>query len=272
MLVVATANNKGGVGKTTLSVNLAVGFAQREFSGHKPRVLLVDLDGQAQSTKWLAPHFSGDAEAVPTAFAALTTGKVEGAILPASKHERVFVLPATDDLLSADLDLARAIGGTGLLAKALRPLEDVIDVIIIDCPPSLGLTVAAALCASDAVISPVFASDLALQGLARMEEAITQVRERLNASVQMLGYVLVGADSRERITAEARKMLSENAPHPLFKSEVRLSTAAKSLQSRGLTVFDPKADQRGAEDYPALIEEIASKLLPTTTVASATAA
>lgn len=254
MRTFAIANSKGGVGKTTLAVHLATGLARE---GH--RVLLADLDPQANATGWLLGPLEPAARGVADV---LTKGRPPdaGELHPVPGRDGLTVLPSTPSLAGADLALAGEVAGETVLRRALAPLRTRFDFVVLDCPPTLGLTVLSALCAADTVIAPVLGAYLSLTGLKRLEDTCERIRERLGARTRVLGYVLFAADPREAITAEARELLEREAPGRLLSAEVRVSTAAKALPARRETAWDEGADPRGAEDYPAVLAEIMARL------------
>jgi chromosome partitioning protein len=253
MQTIAVANAKGGTGKTTVSVHLAVGLAK---AGR--RVLLVDLDPQGNAGLWLLGHLSEKAEGIAEA---LTSGRLTDAHLhSAPEFAGLRIAPATSKLASADLMLASEIGGETILGKVLRTRSADFDVAVLDCPPNIGMTVISALCAADAVISPVLPAYLTLSGLRTMTDTIARIRERLNVRTDVLGYVLFAADSREAITAEAREVLRQQMGEQLYDAEIRVSTAAKSLPAHRRTAWDKGSDSRGFDDYDAFIKETVRRL------------
>ena len=256
MITLAAANAKGGTGKTTLAVHLAVGLARK---GH--RVVLVDLDPQGNATTWLlgqlGPGTTGIADAILR----------DGTIIPADLHTvpseaNLNVLPATATLSTVDFKLGTEVAGERALSEALAPLADRFDYAIVDCPPSMGMTVLAGLCAANAVLAPVLPAFFSLTGLRRLEETVARIRARLGAATRVLGYVLFAADPREAITAETRALLTSEAKEKLFNAEIRVSTAAKALPARRLTAWDPGADTRGADDYEQILTEVLRRLDP----------
>jgi chromosome partitioning protein len=253
MRTIAIANAKGGTCKTTFAVHLATGLARDR------RVLLVDLDPQANATGWLlgplAREQRGVAEVLTQA-----TAPGPGELVDVPRHERLKMLPATQALASVDSVLAAEVAGERALAEALAPLESDFDAVIIDCPPTMGILVLTALCAADAVIAPVLPAFLSLSGLSKLESTVERVRRRLNASTRVAGYVLIGADPREAITTEVRDVLAKEAGDRLFRTQVRVSTAAKALPARHALAWDAGADRRGAEDYPAVLAETLERL------------
>ena len=253
--IIAVANAKGGAGKTTLSVHLATGLARAE-----QRTLLVDLDSQANATGWLLPPLPSSAPGIADALVrGLALDKV---LLEAPGRQGLWVAPATQALSSLDLALSAEVGGETLLAKALAGVGERFDVVVLDCPPNLGLSVVSAIYAARWLLSPVPTAFLALAGLRRLEDTLERIRERLNARTDVLGYVLFDVDSREAIAGEARELLEQQAAGRLFKAEVRTSAAAKALPAHRLTAWDPGADARGLDDYTALLAEVRQRLEP----------
>ena len=250
---IAVANAKGGAGKTSVAVHLAAGLAR---AGQ--RVLLVDLDTQANATGWLLPPLASTAAGVAEVLARGVP--LASVMFEVADRPGLWVAPSTPALAGLDLALANEVGGETLLASALGQVADRFDLVVLDCPPSLGLSVVSALFAAQWLLSPVPASFLALSGLRRLEDTLRRINERLNARTQVLGFVLFDVDAREAISAEARGLLEPTGK--LFKAEVRTSAAAKSLPGHRLTAWDPGADPRGLEDYTALVAEVQRRMTP----------
>jgi len=253
MKTLAIANAKGGTGKTTLAVHLATGLARQG-----KRVLLVDLDPQASATSWLL-GIGHDAN-VGTAEALLSKRIEHDHIRPIAGRDGLFLMPATTALAASEDVISRRPLAHLTLGKVLRGVAGSYDFAILDCPPAAGFYVVSALCAADGVVAPVLGAFLSLAGLRRLEEVVAEVREGLDSTTQVLGYVLFAADPREAITAEAREILGKEAGGKLYKAEVRVSTAAKALPARRETAWDAGADPRGAEDYPAIMRETLERL------------
>ena len=253
MQTIAVANAKGGTGKTTVSVHLAVGLTK---AGR--RVLLVDLDPQGNAGLWLLGRLPEKAEGIAEA---LTSGRLTDSQLQTVPDlDGLRIAPATSKLASADLMLANEIGGETILGKILRARSADFDAVVLDCPPNIGMTVISALCAADAVISPVLPAYLTLSGLRTMTDTIARIRERLNVRTDVLGYVLFAADSREAITSEAREILRQQMGEQLYDAEIRVSTAAKSLPAHRRTAWDKGSDARGLDDYDAFVKETVQRL------------
>ncbi len=251
MIVLAVANAKGGTLKTTLAVHLAAGLARQGA-----RVLLADLDPQGNASTWLVgdtPATAGAAEALRGHLTLEHTHDV-----PA--HPGLRLLHGGPTLAGAEITLAAEVAGETLLRRALMRLAGRFEYVVLDCPPALGLTVVSALVAADGVIVPLPPAFLALAGLARLEETLDRVVERLGAKARLLGAVLVAADPREAITGEIRALLRAELGPKCYRAEVRVSTAAKALPAHRRTAWDDGADPRGAEDYAAVLTETLKRL------------
>ncbi len=253
MRTLAIANAKGGTGKTTVAVHLAAGLARQGR-----RVLLIDLDPQGSASTWLLGIDHGVGAGTAEALLAKRIGPEHLHQVP-GYEQRLMILPATAELeVSRERIASRPVAHL-TLRRALRDIAGSYDYAVLDCPPAIGFLTVSALCAADAVLAPVLAAYLSLAGLRRLEELVAEVRDGLESETRILGYVLFAADPREAITAEARATL-QGAEARLFRSEVRISTAAKALPARRATAWDDGADERGSEDYRALLRETLAKL------------
>lgn len=250
MLQLVCANNKGGVGKTTLSVHLAAGFARAG-----KRTLLVDLDAQSQSTHWLNSSVSEEA----TTEAALVKGDVPW-LAPVTDRENLFMLHASESLAIVDTKLSGEVGWHTLLKTAIESHSDCLDVVVYDAPPNLGMSVVAAFYAADAIIAPVAPAFLSIVGLNGLHEVVGKVNDRLGGHVQVLGHVLFGSDNRDGRTKMARDVLLERYQDKVFDSEIRFSSKAASLPAKKQLAWDAKADPRGAHDYDRLVQETIARL------------
>jgi chromosome partitioning protein len=261
MRVLALASGKGGSGKSTTAVHLAVGLARQGR-----RVLLADLDPQGHATAWLLGLDDLPKAGTAEALLANKLGpehlrQIEEPNLRGEKGGALELLPSTRALHTADLSLAPEPGGHVILREVLKDYRDGgWDFVILDCPAALGFYSLAALCAAHGVVAPVPPTFLALSGLRQLEERIALAAKRLGADARLLGYLLFAVDPRKAITGESRDLLRREAGDRLYRAEVRISTAAESLPAYRRTAWDQGADPRGAEDYPAVLAETIERL------------
>lgn len=243
--VVALANQKGGVAKTTTTLNLGVAFVEMGYS-----VLVVDMDPQGNLT--MSQGLDPD-EIHPSMFNVLVQGvSIEDVI-----YEReVDIAASSIDLAGAELALASVIGRERALSKALFALGDKYDYILIDSPPSLGLLTINALTASDGVIVPVQCEYLSLRGLAQLERTLELVRENLNPNVHIVGILPTMFDSRTLHGNEAVEVLRSNFGDLVFKTVVKKTIKFAEAPVTGSSVlrYAPKSD--AAEAYRSLAREV----------------
>jgi chromosome partitioning protein len=247
--IVAVANQKGGVGKTTTAVNLATAFA---VQGR--RVLVVDLDPQANATAGL-----GVSEGMAATSYELLLGEVElGAVVTASAVPGLAVVPASPDLAAAEIELGTRPRREFLLSQALRSHLSDYDDVLIDCPPSLNLLTINALTAADRVLVPLQCEFYALAGLAQLMGTIDRVQRSLNPRLALQGVVLTMYDRRnnlcEQVAADVRGHFGSKVYNTVIPRNVRVSEAP----SHGLPVL--VYDQRcaGAQAYVELAAEMLS--------------
>jgi chromosome partitioning protein len=170
------------------------------------------------------------------------------------------VLPATDALSMAELQLSQEPGADRVLRTALEGLTGRFDFVVLDCPPNLGLVAYNALAAADGVVVPVLSTFFALQGLGRLEKTLAKVRARTNPAVRVLGYVHNVVDAREDIARETREVLRAEKGDALLGSELRVCTKQKSMPAKHLTAWDEGASPRGREDWESLLPEVLERL------------
>jgi len=261
MKVLVLASGKGGSGKSTTAVHLAVGLARQGR-----RVLLADLDPQGHATAWLLGLDDVPKAGTAEALLANKLGpehlrRIEEPNLRGEKGGMLELLPSTRALHTADLSLAPEPGGHVILREILEEYRgEGWDFAILDCPAALGFYSLSALCAAHGVVAPVPPTFLALSGLRQLEERISLASKRLGANARLLGYLLFAVDPRKTITGESRDLLRREAKDRLYRAEVRVSTAAESLPAHRCTAWDQGADSRGAEDYPAVLAETLERL------------
>ncbi len=253
-LIVAVANQKGGVGKTTTAVNLAAGLARRGL-----RTLLVDLDIQGSASATLGA--SPEEGQVDVARVLLEDGRsLDDAVVP-SRIEHLSVAPAGEQMALVDLHLASAYGRERVFERALRgPVCQGMDVILVDTAPYLGLLTINALVAAHKVLIPVSCEYLPMLGLKLLGDTLEKLRDRAGAKADVLGYVLTLVDRRERITAEVEDLLRGRFVDAVFKTVIRANTHHKAAPSHRRTIFEHEPEGgRGREDYEGLTAEVITR-------------
>lgn len=244
-MIIALVNNKGGVGKTTTTVNLAAALAQSR------RVLLVDADAQCSASLSL-----GIRNAERTLYDVLFNN------LPAAEaiHPGAFdVLPASPELAHADVSLTTVPERVTVMQRKLAPIKGKYDFILVDSPPSMSLLVVNILTACDAYIIPVVPQYLALEGLAAFMRAIHTVEQNIGGAGQLLGVLITIADYRTRATQETVELLRGHFGRKAFKTEIRVNTRLAEAPSYGKSIFDYDASASGAVAYSNLAIEVQNR-------------
>ncbi len=244
MKTAALLNQKGGVGKTTATVNAGVGLARMGL-----RVVLADLDPQAHLTRSLGvtPARGSLHDALRGAL------PMADILVPA---EGLLVAPADMALSGADLDFASAPGKERLLARALQGLP--CDVCLIDCPPNLGLLTVNALAAAGSVLIPVQAEYLALAGLAALMDTVEAART-INPGLEVLGIALMRYSHRKRLCREVASAVRSHFPDLLLETRVRECVSLAEAPGFGRSVFAYAPGRAGARDFAALARELAAR-------------
>ena len=252
--IMAVANQKGGVGKTTTAINLGAALARRDR-----RVLLVDLDPQGNASTGLGVP---PEDRRVTSYDLLLGEAAPQEAAHATTVANLRLVPATSDLSAADLELGRRQGRTHLLRGALRqPLMDdlALDYILIDCPPSLNILTINALIAAHSVLVPLQSEFFALEGLSQLMLTIREVRQTANPSLRIEGVALTMVDRRtslaQQVEADARENLGTLVFQTVIPRNVRLSEAPSHAQS----VLDYDPSSSGAAAYRALAAELMSR-------------
>jgi chromosome partitioning protein len=246
--ILAVANQKGGVGKTTTSVNLGAALAELGF-----RILVIDLDPQGNATTGLgidARNFERSMYDV-----IMRDTSLEDCIEPTST-KNLFVAPATIDLAGAEIELVPAFSREMKLKRAIETVIDDFDFVLIDCPPSLGLITVNALAAADEVLVPIQCEYYALEGLSQLMRNVHLVASNLNAGLDVSTIVLTMYDARtklsDQVAAEVREHFGDRVCRSVIPRTVRLSEAPSFGQP--ITAFDPAS--RGATAYRELAKEV----------------
>ncbi|MDK2821115.1 MAG: chromosome partitioning protein [Clostridia bacterium] len=246
--VIAVANQKGGVGKTTTAVNLSTCLAQE---GKK--VLLIDIDPQGNATSGLGLNRLKIDHSI---YDIIITGvPLEGVVI-STQIPKLSIVPATIELAGAEVELVTAIAREQKLKKALKEIKNQYDYIIIDCPPSLGLLTVNALTAADRVLIPIQCEYYALEGLGQLMNTIKLVSRHLNPNLEIEGVILTMFDPRTNLSLqvvdEVKKYFSEKVYKSIIPRNVRLSEAPSHGQP--ITLYDSRS--RGAEAYKELAKEV----------------
>jgi chromosome partitioning protein len=246
--VLAVANQKGGVGKTTTTVNLGAALAELGF-----RVLVLDLDPQGNATTGLGLN-PRDVEG--SVYDVLLADVTLADIIEPTSLKNLFVAPATIDLAGAEIELVPVMSRELRLRKAIDEIRDDYDIVMIDCPPSLGLLTVNGLAASDDVIVPIQCEYYALEGLGQLLRNVGLVQANLNPGLDVRGIILTMYDARtklaDQVVSEVRAYFGEKVYETVVPRTVRLSEAPSFGQP--IIVFDPTS--RGAKAYRDLAKEV----------------
>jgi len=258
MRTIAVMNQKGGVGKTTSSVNLSAALAEM---GH--RVLLIDLDPQAHASL----HLGIEIPSGETSVYDVLCGEASLASVCQKADDNLWVVPSNIDLASAEVELASVEGRETILSRRLADESQPYDYVIIDCPPSLGMLTINALVAVREVLLPMQPHFLALHGLSKLLRTIQLIAERMNPSLRLAGVVFCMYESGTRLAAEVRRDVDQFfqehcgqatpwSTARVFETAVRRNIRLAEAPSFGRAIFNYAPDSNGAKDYRRLAIEL----------------
>jgi chromosome partitioning protein len=248
--IIALANQKGGVGKTTTTLNLGAALAERG-----QRVLLVDLDPQSNLTACTG-HVVQEGDL--TTYHLLHHPEHSASINPHQVRDNLALIPTTLDMATAEVELSGKIGREMILRKVLHPLRTSYDYVMIDPPPSLGLFTLNALGAANEVVIPLQAHPLALKGLGQLQQTIALMQE-VNPALQIGGIVVTLINRRQNLDSEVEAAIRERAGELVYQAVIPINVRLAEASARALTIFEHDASSTGAHAYRDLAEEVVQR-------------
>ncbi|GAA4008329.1 ParA family protein [Sphingomonas swuensis] len=252
MIRVAIANQKGGVGKTTTAINLATGLAAMGW-----RVLLIDLDPQGNASTGLG--VGANARARSSYEVLIGTETVADSVV-STRVPRLDLLPATQDLSGAEVELVELESRTHRLAHALDPVDSRWDICLIDCPPSLGLLTVNALVAARHLVVPLQCEFFALEGLSQLLQTVERIRTRFNPELSILGVALTMFDRRNRLSGQVAEDVRACLGAAVFETVVPRNVRLSEAPSHGLPALIYDLRCSGSAAYVGLAREMMARL------------
>lgn len=246
--VIALANQKGGVGKTTTTVNLGA-----DLSTLGNRVLIVDVDAQGNATSGVG---ISKADIQKDIYDVLINEAPLADVIMATQHENLDIVPATIQLSGAEIELTPQMAREIRLKQALETVKEQYDYVLIDCPPSLGLITINAFTASNSILIPVQSEYYALEGLSQLLNTIALVRKHFNADLKIEGVLLTMYDARTNLGAQVNKEVRDYFKDSVYDTVIPRNVRLSEAPSYGMPISDYDPKSKGAECYLNLAKEV----------------
>jgi len=250
--IIAIANQKGGVGKTTTAINLSSALC---FAGAK--VLVVDMDPQGNATSGLGVELSDDCASIYDVLIGRADTK---STIKATKVDNLDIIPGNINLSAAEVELVTEISRETKLKKALASVADDYNMIMIDCPPSLGLLTVNSLTAANSVLIPLQCEYYAMEGLGQLLNTVRLIRESLNEDLELEGILLTMFDPRNNLSKEVQKEVEEYLSDSIFNTIIPRNVRLSEAPSFGQSIIEYDIKSKGAASYIELAKEMLARL------------